>query len=76
MGCGLDGEVLEFVMVDVECECDHAAGERAMSAAVLDELVQVVADLLCDSLRLEKFLCRDVMATQQGLKCPRFVHLN
>lgn len=76
MGGGLDGEVVEFLVVDVEGEGDHAAGEGPMGAAVLDELVQVVADLLGDALRLEKFLCRDVVAAQQGLKCPRFVHLN
>lgn len=76
MGRGLDCEVVEFQVVDVEREGDHATGEGAMGAAVLDELVQVVADLLGDALRLEKFLCRDVVAAQQGLKCPRFVHLS
>lgn len=76
MSGGLESEVLEVVMVDVECEGDHAAGKGPMGAAVLDEPLQVVTDLLGDALRLEKFLCRDVVATQQGLKCPRFVHLS
>lgn len=76
MGGGLEGEVLEFGVVDVEGEGDHAAGEGTVGAAVADELVQVVTDLLGDPLRLEKFLCGDVVAAQQGLKCPRFVHLS
>jgi hypothetical protein len=55
----LESEIFEISVGYIESEDYHSAGKDAVRTTIANELVQVVADLLGDSLRLEKLLSRD-----------------